>query len=379
MFAKIKQNVNRNLSNLPGWRTKRHIIVIESDDWGSIRMSSKESFNKLKQARIDVDKNHYNTNDALESNTDLEMLMEVLLKHKDATGRSVVMTGVNVVANPNFDKIRENGFTKYEYEAYTETCEKYPEHDKVHDLWMQGIQKRLLVPVFHGREHLNTQRWMRALQSGCESTLLAFDQGITGISRGIDGVKLGSYQAAFDIDTLADIEYQKEVLKTGLDLFGKLYKYRSKFFIPTNGPFNNQLEPVAKSLGIDYLGTGKIQMEPLGNNRYKKHVRYLGKKNNEDIIYMTRNAFFEPNSTKHSTAKDWVNDCLKEIEIAFRWHKPATISSHRVNYIGWLNEPNRTNGLQKLDVLLGKIIKRWPDVEFMTSAELGDLIAKKPV
>ena len=42
MFAEIKENVSRNLSNLPGWRTKRHIIVIESDDWGSIRMSSKE-------------------------------------------------------------------------------------------------------------------------------------------------------------------------------------------------------------------------------------------------------------------------------------------------------------------------------------------------
>ena len=59
MFAEIKQNVSRNLSNLPGWRTKRHIVVIESDDWGSIRMSSKESFHKLKQARIDVDKNYY--------------------------------------------------------------------------------------------------------------------------------------------------------------------------------------------------------------------------------------------------------------------------------------------------------------------------------
>ena len=291
MFAEIKQNVSRNLSNLPGWRTKRHIIVIESDDWGSIRMSSKESFHKLKQARIDVDKNHYNTNDALESNADLEMLMEVLSKHKDATGRNVVMTGVNIVANPNFEKIRENGFTQYVYEPYTETCKKYPQHDKVHDLWKQGIQNRLLVPAFHGREHLNAQRWLRAVQSGCKSTLLAFDQGVTGISQGIDGVKLGSYQAAFDIDTLADIEYQKEVLKTGLDVFEKLYGYRSTFFIPTNGPFNNQLEPVAKRLGIDYLGTGKIQLEPLGNNQYKKHVRYLGKKSNDGIMYMTVNGF----------------------------------------------------------------------------------------
>jgi hypothetical protein len=376
MFSEIKQNVSRNLSNLPGWRTKRHIIVIESDDWGSIRMSSVNAFNKLKKSGIDVDKNHYNSNDALESNADMEMLMEVLSKHKDSTNRNVVMTGVNIVANPNFEKIRENGFTEYVYESYVETCKNYAQHDRVYDLWKQGIQERLMVPVFHGREHLNTQRWMRALQKGCKSTLLAFNNGVTGISKGIDGVKLAGYQAAFDIDTLADVEYQKKVLKTGLDLFEKLYGYRSRFFIPTNGPFNNQLEPVAKNLGIDYLGTGKIQIEPIGYNQYKKHFRYLGKKSPEGIMYMTRNAFFEPNSWEHAKSKDWVCDCLKEIEIAFKWHKPATISSHRTNYIGWINSDNRANGLQKLDELLSQIIKRWPDVEFMTSVELGNLIAK---
>ena len=54
----------------------------------------------------------------------------------------------------------------------------------------------------------------------------------------------------------------------------------------------------------------------------------------------------------------------------------ATISSHRVNYVGWLNEDNRANGLIKLDELLSRIIKKWPNVEFMTSSELGDLISK---
>ena len=67
---------------------------------------------------------------------------------------------------------------------------------------------------------------------------------------------------------------------------------------------------------------------------------------------------------------------FKEIDIAFKWRKPATISSHRVNYIGWLNKQNRKHGLQKLDELLAQIIKYWPDVEFMTSEELGDLISK---
>ena len=40
----LKQTITHNLLNIPGWRTKRHIVVIESDDWGSIRMPSKDVY-----------------------------------------------------------------------------------------------------------------------------------------------------------------------------------------------------------------------------------------------------------------------------------------------------------------------------------------------
>lgn len=35
------KNFIKNLSHLPGWRTNRKIIVIDSDYWGSLRMSFK--------------------------------------------------------------------------------------------------------------------------------------------------------------------------------------------------------------------------------------------------------------------------------------------------------------------------------------------------
>ena len=73
-------------------------------------------------------------------------------------------------------------------------------------------------------------------------------------------------------------------------------------------------------------------------------------------------------------SKNWIDNCLKEIEIAFRWEKPAVISSHRVNYIGYINSANRTNGLKQLKTLLDEIVKRWANVEFLTTDQLGDLI-----
>ena len=288
------------------------------------------------------------------------------------------MTGVNVVANPDFKAIEANDFKEYVYEPYTKTCERYPNHDRVYDLWKKGIAERIFVPVLHGREHLNAQFWMRALQKGELSTVVAFRECVTGIPRkGIGGVTVPNFQAAFEIETTDDLPYQQEVIKTGAELFEKLYGYKAKFFVPTNGWFNNSLEKALFDSGVMYIDTAKKQREPLGNGQYKTNTRFVGDKNQYGQIYLTRNCFFEPAATGFEVPEnyDWLNYCLKEIEIAFRWHKPATISSHRVNYIGYLHPENREKGLKALSQLFGEIIKRWPDVEFMTSVELGDLIA----
>ena len=66
---------------------------------------------------------------------------------------------------------------------------------------------------------------------------------------------------------------------------------------------------------------------------------------------------------------------MRRINIAFRWNKPAVICSHRINFMGALDEKNRNDNLLLLKDLLRHIKKTWPDVEFMTSDQLGDLIA----
>ena len=365
-----------NLRNIPGFTTNRKIVVIESDDWGSVYMSTKADFEQLTAKGFDFTGNHYLKYDCLESNEDLEQLYEVLSRHRDATGRTPVMTGVNLVANPDFEKIKANGFRQYEYELFTETCKKYKGRERVYDLWKEGIRKRMFVPVFHGREHLNVQRWMKLLQNNDKTIRTVFEYGIPFVNKGVNGEIIPDLRAAFDIDDAQDLIYLKEVISAGLSEFENLFEFRPAFFIPTNGVFNHSLETVLNNRGIKYIGTGKLNVEPLGNGKYKKQFRYIGKTNSFGQIYLTRNCFFEPSDMNYSKNKDWVNDCLKQIEIAFRWGKPATISSHRVNYTGSIHPDNRANGLKKLDLLLTQIIKNWSAVEFLTSEELGGLISQ---
>jgi hypothetical protein len=65
---------------------------------------------------------------------------------------------------------------------------------------------------------------------------------------------------------------------------------------------------------------------------------------------------------------------MAEIEIAYRWGKPAVISSHRENFIGSIFKENRTQSLHKLQLLLRKVTQKWPDVQFISSAQLAEIM-----
>ena len=86
-------------------------------------------------------------------------------------------------------------------------------------------------------------------------------------------------------------------------------------------------------------------------------------------MYLVRNANFEPSSDPN---KDWVNSTLSEINNAFFWKKPAIINSHRVNYVSGISTANSDKTLKLFVKLLSQILKRWPDVKFMTSDELSN-------
>ena len=369
----LKKFVFSGLKSLQAWRTNHKIVVIESDDWGSIRMPSKGVYEKLLKAGIRVDRCPYNKYDSLASEEDLSALFEALSKFQDKNGNQPVITANSLVANPDFEKIKNSGFCEYHFEPFTKTLERYHNHSGSFNLWQEGIEKKLFYPQFHGREHLNVKRWMKQLQKGSKETMLAFENQLFGISTNITTEKRKSYLAALDWDEESDLAYHKELLSKGLDLFEDLFKYRSASYIATNYTWHPDIEPELAIKGIRFIQGAGTQSKPgLSGNTLIRH--WLGQKNAFGQTYLTRNCGFEPSLNE---TRDWVSSCIKEIEIAFFWKKPAVISSHRLNYIGFIDESNRTRNLKYLENLLKTIVSKWPEVEFLTSDKLGLAITSK--
>ena len=309
----------------------------------------------------------FNKYDNLEDETDLSALFEILSSVKDKNGNFAVFTAVTAVANPDFDKIQKENFNEYYYEPFNITYNKHQSHNSTFGLWKEGVNSGVFIPQSHGREHLNTILWLQELQAGDKDTLLAFQHGIWGFVRKDNKP---SYQVAFSFGSEKELEKQALILEEGFQIFEDLFGNKPSFFVPPNGVLDTRLEYVTHRNNIKALFGTFIQEYPAINYKTKKGLRYLGKLNQHGQKYILRNCLFEPNEPNI----DWVNIAMRDIETAFQYHKPAILGPHRKNFIGSLDEKNRTKGLDTLRSLLRQIVKKWPDVEFIHSGQLSEIM-----
>lgn len=370
----LKQFITNNLLNIPGWHTKRKIVVIESDDWGSIRMPSREVYEDFVRRGVRVDKDPYCKYDCLATADDLSALFDVLCSVKDKNGRHAVLTADTVVANPVFEKIKASGFTEYFYEPFTETLNRSPMHNGAFELWKQGMTAGIFHPQLHGREHLNVKKWMRTLQAGEEVTRIAFDLGTFGLTSAVDARISNNYMGAFNSGLDKDIAEYDKIITEAQQLFEKILGYKSESFIATTYTWNPQIEKSLMRNGVKYLQGMVVQRIPVDDDLtfITKKNNFTGRRSECGLYYVTRNCYFEPSQLPY----DQVADCMRRVDIAFRWHKPAVISMHRLNVIGVIHEENRTNNLRQLKQLLNWIVEKYPDVEFMSTDELGKIIER---
>jgi hypothetical protein len=377
MISRIKDSIINNLKNLFGWKTNRKIVVFSVDDYGNVRLHSKEARKKLDEAGLKI-YSRFDLLDTLETKQDLEQLYAVLDSVKDKNNRPAVFTPFALPCNIDFEKMEADDFQNYYFETlpntYNKLAQKQPEaYDGTWDLWREGISKGFLKPQFHGREHLNLTVFNDKLKKRDSELLTALkNKSYTSISD--DDYPTMSSTAAFDFWKVEDNEKLKSIIIEGLQLFEEVYGYRSNYFTPPVYNIHRSLFPTLKENGIRYIDLGLVRKEHQGLNSYKTSFNYTGKKTSEGLNIMVRNVVFEPTEDR---GLDWVNFTMKQIERAFRWNRAAIISSHRVNFCGHIDSKNREKGLETLQKLLQAIVQKWPDVEFMAADELGDCLSKQ--
>ncbi|MDD4356861.1 MAG: hypothetical protein PHN98_06380 [Smithellaceae bacterium] len=353
------------------WRCPDRILVIESDDWGAIRTSTPEAYHYLVSLGYDMKRSRWSL-DAMETDDDLTALFDVLSRFRDYRGCPAGMTANMVMANPDFAAIRDNGFQRYVYKPVWDNLAASPHRKGVTALWMDGMKNRLFRPQFHAREHIRWWEWMNALRNGSREAIDTFDLNMCGVPLAVSREQQSFFRPVF-IDPPSnnndDVDIAR-MISEGIEYFHKQFGFRSLSTVAPNVTWSDETERLWARHGIRYIQGGFLQ-HMVTDRSHRRIAHYLGERSEHGAIYLVRNCAFERSASEKGDA--WQR-CFSQINRAFYLKTPAIVCSHRVNFIGSIIESNRKRGLAQLEQLLSAVRVRWPDVNFLSSAELGYMI-----
>ncbi len=366
IFSSLKDNIK----NIPGWKTDRKMVIFAVDDYGNVRLDSRKARENMDRAGMKAE-NHFDAFDTLETRPDLEALYDVLDSVKDQHGNPAVFTPFSLPCNIDFEAMAQEGYERYSSHTVRETfqqqSERYPEaYSGAWELMQEGMSKSIMAPKYHGREHLNLKIFEDKLQRKDEDIMTALkNHSYTSIN--YTGNTPYSYTATFGFEETGELDRLRNIVIEGLKIFEEEYGVRSVSFTPPAGEFSPLLEPALADSGVVALNRSLTQKQYYGDGSYKREWNYTGKRRKNGLQTIVRNVVFEPT---HDRGTDPVKKALKQMEAAFRWNRPAIISSHRVNFCGFIEEANRKKGLEELQRLLDQIVLKWPDVEFVSVEDL---------
>lgn len=365
---KLQSAIIQNVVNALAAKTAKKIVVIESDDWGAVRMPSKETYEALLSKQVISSADPFAKFDCLEREDDLIGLFEVLTSVQDSQGQAAKLTANCIMANPDFAKIHEANFEAYYFEFVADTFANHPKHGDSLGLWHEGERKNIFIPQLHGREHVNVGLWLAALQDKDNAFLEAFAHQTYAINTPV--------AAALGWSKKKEVHNLAESVRQGALMFEALFGKPSASFIAPNYTWDSTIEDALYESGIMCLqGSKKQNIPAFDTPNIHQRYHYLGQKNKRRQMYLVRNCLFEPSV---SDKVDYLNLCLSQIKNAFFWNTPAVICSHRLNFVGHIDTANRDRNLLLLQQLLKSIVKYWPDVVFMSTVDLlGELHQSK--
>ena len=341
-----------------GWRTKRPILVIESDDWGSEHIPGPKAIEKMKEMGLFLSDSH-GMFDSLETADDIDKLCDILNSHKDGDGNPAVMTANFIMANPDYVAIRESNYSSFKAKPIYSGWNHEPDAKTMLQKYREGINCGVIVPQLHGMLHFCPDVWMENLCRGDPETLKAFDLQMIGEKEDASGIGIQSMSPIYHESGQAI----RQLVREGIETFRSCFNIDSFTTIaPCYCWRSDETEQALLACGIRVMQGKEYQYLPDGSVR----PHYIGQRGPGGILYMVRNCVLEPIS-----AGTTVEQCISQIEWAFQHSLPAVLCSHRTNYTSRVATEVRDKGLAVLDGVLKQVKEKFGDVEFLSSDKLA--------
>lgn len=324
------------------WREpvlRRPVLIIESDDWGP------------------GDASH-----ALQ----LQRLAQLLARHKDAAGRPAVMTLGVVLAVPDTAALRARP------DSYCRSTLAAPPFEAVRKALLEGEAAGTFSLQLHGLEHYWPGAVMAVAKRDPEirswlsqDSVPATEQLPPALqSRWIDGSSLPSRSLP--------AEEVRSAARAEVDEFTAIFGRRPVVAVPPTFIWNDAAEQGWADAGVQVVVTPGRRYEtrdaegrpagagaPIGN----------GQRSTAGPIYIVRDRYFEPGRGHRA------EQALQALDEQTRCGRPTLVETHRANFTA--EAASAAGSFVELTRLLTEALRRYPDMIFLSTAELAQAIAAK--
>jgi hypothetical protein len=362
---KVYHQLLRQKINAGPFSVQGHVVVFESDDRGCQRIHSQKEKDYLDSYPGFQPHDRFEDNDCLETKQDFDALSKLLKSFSDSQGHHPVFT-LNYVLN-NLVYVPFNASGERQFAFTYEPLEQTYLRSNVPFVWNDPVYSApdsVFAFSLHAFAHLNEARFLMDIEANKNGAKDFYSHGAVA--------SLDPSNSFCYMDEMGgganDVTSSLSRLEKASKQFQSVFHQKSICFTPSCGV----LDPASLSslAAMDFLAI-KITdsfYRSFDGKAFRKHPIKSRQKLTDasSCRFLVRNCAFEPIFSRDKA----LELCLQDIAYAFKHHKPAIISTHRMNYVAGFDNEAYQNRLHLLSELLGKIMERYPDVQFMSTDEL---------
>jgi hypothetical protein len=344
------------------------ILVIESDDWGWNTGDANSIAKSYRKAGYEIPS--YAEQSLLETPEEVRSMVDMLARHKDSRGKPAVLTANMVLANIDFEAVRENKLSEVVLIPLDSNSPRNPVSKRLLSEYIKGMESGTFWPQLHGLCHINKDAWLKGIRNNEPLAAKAFLLNSPPLGyAGEDVAQYNGVYSDFSVTPSVPQKYEDQIkdINEASAIFYRIFKFYPKSEIAPFYVWDDNTEEAFFSTGIRYIQGANTQIYGRGRNgNLLQQSHDFGQRSKRGLLYLTRDLTFEPQKSKKSPVA-----LLKwKIRAIFSVGRPAVIVSHRTNYVGINAEKNR----KQLNEILDYVEQKFPSVLYMGSDELGGII-----
>ncbi|MCU1486931.1 MAG: polysaccharide (de)acetylase [Actinomycetia bacterium] len=317
----------------------RPTVVFASDDWGLLGVPDATAFDRIRRRFGET--GLFDTH-SLETVDDLAAIGSMFARHRDADGCPPVLSAFYVMRN--IDPAASLATGRLVVRAIDEGDPNVYE-DGWWEATLDAVDRGVIAPYLHGRDHADVGRLEAALQGGDGADVVR-DLFASGVGFHPHVLRFGAYAHEH-----SDLATDLEVLTEGKVLFERAFGRPATVTCPPGYRMSSgTLEAMAR-LGIMHVhnGGGPTMLGPVVE---------------DGVLHVPRNVSFEP-----AIRGDQVTAVLPIVHELVRAGFPVVLSTHAVNFQTRLVD-HRAPTLDAIDAVCTELEQAYPDLRYVSAEAL---------